>query len=727
MIKNYNWIGCEPTRAKGYTPLFVKEFCLEKLPKKAVIEITCKGVYYATLNGKRIGDFIMAPGYTQYEARLQYQTYDITELLQKGQNELHIYIGRGWYAGRIREWNALWSPHIIAGLCFEYGDGKSVCFGTDESWLMGDGKILFSEIYDGEVYDAGKEISNLTPVTVYPDEIKDEIIEQEGEIVREMERFSARKIIKTPKGETVIDFGQNLVGYPVFTVDAKAGEKISLSFGEVLDKDGNFYNENYRSAECNYIYTCTDGVQCYTPHLTFYGYRYVRVDEFPASCTLTKDTFTSVAVYSDMKRTGHISCSNPKLNQLFSNIFWGQKSNFLDIPTDCPQRDERQGWTGDAQIFCKAASLNYNVYKFFKKWIRDMREYQLIHGYVGWIIPAKSASPMSGAWSDAAVMVPWQIYLTYGDKEFLRECIPLMVDHVKKVAQESEVQYAWRGGSNLRQFGDWLASDSLDRDKDGSFVHTGHSGATNPNFLQSAFYANDVRIIADALDVLGEDSSYYRDLHSKIVEKFREDFPEYFTQTECAFALRWNLTPDRESTKKQLEEIIHANGDRMSTGLVGTPHILHALSESGLYDLAYTLLLQEKLPSWLYSVNLGATTMWEHWDGIDEEGNMWSTTMNSFNHYSYGAVADWIYEVAAGIGQEKSSAGYEMPVIAPHPDKRLGWLEASLETKHGKIHSKWTHTLEGSTKYEISVPVKSKIVIGEKQYTVDKGTYVFFE
>ena len=727
MIKDYSWIGIEATKARGISPVFVKNFDISKDVVSVQMDITGKGIYYPAVNGKRTGDFVLAPGYTEYGFRHQYQSYNITDLVKTGKNTIEITLSRGWYAGRVRGWDLLWTPQIIGEITVEFSDGTKTVFGTDGTWLVGEGSVVFSEIYDGEIFDATKNTQNLVPVTVFGDEGKDMLIAQEGEFVREQERFSPVKILTTPKGEKVIDFGQNLTGYPVMKLCAKKGEKVSVSFAEVLDKDGNFYNENYRSAKCMYQYTCRDGEQEYTPHCTFYGYRYIRIDEFPESCQLTEDTFTSVAVYSDMKRTGYISCSDEKLNQLFSNIFWGQKSNFLDIPTDCPQRDERQGWTGDVQIFCKAASFNYDVSKFMKKWLRDMRAVQKRDGHIGFFVPALHESPMAGAWSDAAVMVPWQMYLTYGDKEFLKECLPLMIDHVKKVAEESEEEYTWRGGSNLRQFGDWLASDSLERDKDGDFVHKGHSGATNPDFLQAAFYANDVRIIADALDVLGEDSAYYRELHKKIVQRFRKDFPEYFTQTECAFAIRWLLTDDKEKTAKQLEEIIHNNGNRMSTGLVGTPHILHAVSESGMYELAYTLLLQEKFPSWLYSVNLGATTMWEHWDGIDEKGNMWSTTMNSFNHYSYGAVADWVYEVAAGIGQEKGSAGYEKPVINPHPDKRLTWLEASFDTRHGKISSKWTYTLEGNIRYEISVPVTSKIIIGQKEMMVGKGTHVFFE
>jgi alpha-L-rhamnosidase len=356
-----------------------------------------------------------------------------------------------------------------------------------------------------------------------------------------------------------------------------------------------------------------------------------------------------------------------------------------------------------------------------------MKDCQKRSGIVGFVIPGRPHdTKIAAAWSDAAVIVPWAVYRIYGDKALLEEMIDMMISHVEMLGRESELPYTWRGGKNLRQFGDWLATDSLDKDRGGEFVSSTYSGATDPDFLQAAFYAYDTEILADALDVLGRDSSKYRALHEKNVERFQKDFPEYNTQTECIIALRFHLTPDPEGTMKLLVRKIRENGDRMSTGFVGTPHILHALSENGRTDLAYTLLLQENFPSWLYSVNLGATTMWEHWDGINKEGDMWSARMNSFNHYAYGAVADWLYEVAAGIGQSDASVGFEEPVITPHPDPRLQWFEGALTTKNGEIVSKWIYTKTGEIRYEITVPTKSQIVIDGRCKTVEKGSYIFY-
>ncbi len=724
MIKEQRFIRASQFDTAGPCPVFVKSFSTRP-PVRATLDVTAKGVYYAELNGLRVGNFIMAPGYTQYSSRLQVQSYDITNLIKPGENTLEVTLSGGWYAGRIASRTMEWSPEIIAEIVLSYEDGTSLTLGTDETWLVGTGPLIFSDIYHGEVFDARKEVSHLIPA-VFSQDNTDTLIAQEGETVEEQEIFSSLSIFTTPNGETVVDFGQNLAGYPVFSLNAKEGEVLSLSFAETLDKNGNFYNENYRSAKCQYHYTCRDGFQSFKPRCTFYGFRYIRIDQFPESATLNEDTFTAIAVYSKIKKTGHISTSNSKLNQLFSNVLWGQRSNFLDVPTDCPQRNERYGWTGDALCFCKTASYNFDVLTFFKKWLRDMDAMRKEFGYVGLKVPGK-ATKIAAAWTDAAVFVPWQIYLSYGDREFLEEMIDMMVAHVDLIGKESEVPNTWRGGNNLRQFGDWLATDSLDKDRDAVFVTTSYSGATNPDFLQAAFYAQDAKIVADALDVLGRDSKKYRDLADAIKEQFQKDFTKYNTQTECIIALRFGLAKDPEEVLKLLIRKIRENGNRMSTGFVGTPHILHALSENGRVDLAYTLLLQEQYPSWLFCVNLGATTMWEHWDSINLDGDMWSTAMNSFNHYAYGAVADWIYEVAAGIRQEEKSAGFSQLVIHPHPDKRLDWLEASYETKYGTVSSKWTNTVDGGTRYEISVPRDAKVVLPGKTMKVSKGNYIFFE
>lgn len=723
MIKERNWIRTSNAKKRGECVVFVKEFFVDDVAE-ATLDITAGGVYYAELNGKRIGRFVMAPGYTEYNIRHQYQTYDITKLLIPGENRLEVTVAGGWYAGRISTAEEEWIPKIIAEITVKTNAGKMQAIATDSEWKVGRGSTSFSDIYDGEVYDATKKTDAKEFAVVDDDMSTEQLILQEGEEVVEQERFFGGRILTTSKGETVIDFGQNFAGYPELSITAHAGDEIELSFAEILDKDGNFYNENYRTAKCIYRYICRDGFQTYKPRCTFYGFRYIRVDKFPKDIKLCEDTFTGVAVYSDIKRTGKLETSDVKLNSLFSNILWGQRSNFLDIPTDCPQRDERLGWTGDAQVFCRTASYNFDVHKFFKKWLRDMDALRKKVGFVGYCVPGR-ASKVAAAWSDAAVIVPWQIYKTYGDKKLLSELVDMMNSHIEIIAKTSEYPNTWRGGDNLRQFGDWLATDSGDADKSGAFIHTTKSGATDADFLQAAFYAYDTLLLAKTMDALGCDSKAYYDLYENIKTQFNKDFPECNTQTECAISLRFGLCPDKKQTVKKLTELIKDNGNSMSTGFVGTPHLLHSLSENGYTDLAYTLLLNENFPSWLYQVNLGATTMWEHWDGIDDKGEMWSSEMNSFNHYAYGAVADWVYEVAAGICQKEESAGFEKPIIQPHPDKRIGWLSAELDTKFGKVASKWSYTTENRVRYEITVPVCAEIIIDGDVKKVDKGTYVF--
>ena len=731
MIKNQRWIKAGWNMMTDECPVYVKNFTVESV-EKAILSVTARGVYFAEINGKRVGRALMTPGYTQYSMRLQYQTYDITDLLCNSENHLEITVTPGWWWGRIIASRRIsyheipWDGELIAEIIITDKEGKTVTVGTDESWLCGKGPLIYSDIYDGEIYDATKTLSNLVSAKFSENDSVDELIHQEGEWVEEHERFTTCSVFITPKGEKVIDFGQNLTGYPVLNINAKAGNVVSLSFAEILDSNGNFYNENYRTARCQYKYVCRDGEQSYRPRCTFYGFRYVRVDEFPQDVPLTSDTFTAVAIYSNMKRTGNINTSNKKLNQLFSNVLWGQRDNFCDIPMDCPQRDERLGWTGDAQFFCKTASYNFDVHTFYKKWLRDMSAYFREYGYVGFIVPG-GPSPIASAYTDAGVIIPWQIYKTYGDRAFLEEMIEMMTGVVDMIKRESEEPNTWRGGKNLRQFGDWLATDSLDRDRGAEFVSTSYSGASNPDLLQAAFFANDARIVAEALEVLGRDSSKYRKLFEAIKARFQEEFPEYKTQTECIIALHFGLAKKPEETIDLLVRKIRENGNRISTGFVGTPYVLYALSENGRTDLAYSLLLQEEYPSWLFCVNLGATTMWEHWDGINIEGIMWNKRMNSFNHCAYGSVASWIYEVAGGIKQENDSAGFDKIVIEPHPDSRLDWLETSLETKDGKISSKWIYMIGGGLKYEISVPKQATIVIGGVRRQIEAGNHVFYE
>ena len=712
MLTVQTWIKADFAAQGGVCPVFRKEFEVGAGLVRATLDITAKGVYYAEIGGRRVGDFILAPGWTVYQKRHQYQSYDITHLLASGTNTLDVTVSEGWYHGEIvkhhsgKERAKPWDAAIIAQMTLTYADGSATCIGTDGSWLAGTGPVRFSDFYGGEVFDARVPYGDFVPVSVDTAADTQALIPQEGEKVTEHERLAPIAVLTTPKGETVIDFGQNLTGYPEITLSAKAGEKLSLSFAEILDKDGNFYNENYRSAACRYEYTCRDGRQTYKPRLTFYGFRYVRVDEFPASGALSPDVFRAVAVYSALRRTGTLNSALPKLNQLFSNIFWGQKCNFLDVPTDCPQRDERLGWTGDAQVFVKTASYNFDVETFFTKWMRDIAAEIGMNGTVGFVVPNVFDDTRSAeAWSDVAVIVPWQIYQTYGNKALLAEQLDSMTAYVEKIHADGYVHH----------FGDWLGMDA----PAGSYT-----GSTRPALIACAYFAYDCELLAKAYEALGRDGAKYRAWHEEAREKFRKDFAELHTQTEHVLALHFHLAADMTATAAELAQLVHQNGDRLTTGFVGTPYLLHALSDNGYTELAYTLLLQEAYPSWLFSVNRGATTMWEHWDGVNDKGEVWSKDMNSFNHYAYGSVADWVYEKAAGIRTSEKEPGFAALTVAPQPDARVGMLDVCLNTRHGEVRSKWYYK-DGRARYEITVPVRATLIIDGKTQDVEPGVYLF--
>ncbi len=719
MIFQANWITA-PDKPFDVCPMFKKQWHSSKTAEKATLQITALGVYEAKLGEERIGEYVLAPGWTAYDKRLQYQEYDITALL-KEENTLTVTVGKGWYASPMPGWiefdaKSLRSHRpigLLAAIHIRYEDGSTDCFVTDSSWEWSESKVRFSEIYDGENYDAAFEDPAWKPVTLL-DAPKDILIPQEGEEIREIERIPAKKIFTTPAGETVVDFGQILTGYVEFTVDASAGEKITILHGEVLDQKGNFYNANYRSAKAEIHYTCKEGFQTWHPSLTFFGFRYIKLVDFPGTPDACQ--FQGVVVCSNIKQTGHFACSNPLLNQLFTNTLWGQKGNFLDIPTDCPQRDERLGWTGDAQVFVKAATYNFDVEKFFFKWLHDMKADQRPDGAIGQVIPDYiEEGSASTAWGDAVTICPWQIYKTYGNPQILGDLFDSMKKWLGYIADHSDKPYLWVG--DHFHFGDWLGLDS----PVGSY-----EGSTRKEFIASAYYAYSTELVIRAGKVLGANVSAYEELHEKIVEAFRKEFPVYETQTEHVLAVHFHLAENLRETADALAALVRKDGSRLMTGFVGTPYLLHVLSDYGHADLAYTLLLREEYPSWLYPVLKGATTIWEHWDGIMTDGNFWSADMNSFNHYAYGAVIDWVYEKACGLQMPEEAAGFEKIRIAPLPDPRLAWMEASIDTRRGKVSSKWSYE-DGKIRYDITTPVETQVMLKEQSFTVAAGTYTFWE
>ena len=712
-----NWI--RPAKSYGSVcPAFRKTFFCPENVVSAALRITAMGVYEASLNGSRVGDFILAPGWTVYQKRLQVQQYEL-RIRPGRENELTVLVGKGWYRGRLAGWlpgqnsSAALPAALTAELTLRYPDGHTDTICTDASWQTAESAVRFSELYDGETYDAAFEPSVWTPAALY-DGPTDTLIEQQGEPVREQERIAPARIFKTPAGEIVVDFGQNLTGYVEIALDGVKGEAVELSHAEVLDKNGNFYTENYRSAKAKYLYFCKDGAQRYKPKLTFYGFRYIRVDRFPCGAEhAAQENFTAIAVHSDMKRTGYLSCSDPLLNKLFENVIWGQKSNFLDVPTDCPQRDERLGWTGDAQVFIRTACLNFDAERFFTKWLADLAADQREDGAVGHVIPNVLHQSGSAAWDDAATICPWAVYLAYGDPNILRAQFASMKKWVDYITAHTTTRDLWIGGEH---YGDWLGRDA----PSGSY-----KGSSREDLIASAFYAHSTALVIKAGRVLGQDISAYEALYERIVRAFRQAYPVYQTQTECTLTVYFALAEDTQKAADQLAQMIRSCGTKLQTGFVGTPYLLHALSAHGYTELAYDLLLRREYPSWLYPVTKGATTIWEHWDGQMENGDFWSSDMNSFNHYAYGAVADWVYTVAAGIQTVEEKPGYAAVRIAPQPDKRLDWLEASVETRHGLVRSRWEKQRD-MWRYEIETPVEAEVVIDGRKTLCRPGRYIFF-
>ena len=489
----------------------------------------------------------------------------------------------------------------------------------------------------------------------------------------------------------------------------------------MLDKDGNFYTENMRSAKNKIRYILDDSEPMdFAPTFCWQGFRYVRLDQCPAG--MAAEDFTAVAVHSNIERTGDFDCGVPLVNQLYQNILWGQRGNFLDVPTDCPQRDERLGWTGDAQVFARTASYNFKVDKFFRKWLHDLSASQDAQGRIPHVIPniLGPDSVGSAAWGDVATIVPWEMYLTYGDRQFLTDQFDAAKKWVDYIHSAGSEEYLWLDGEH---FGDWLGLDA----PEGSY-----KGSTDESLIASAFFAYSTRNVIRMGDALGKDMGAYRDLYTHILDAWRRRYiaaPGRLTcdtQTAYVLALAFDLVGKKQPYADRLAEKIHENGDKLQTGFVGTPYLLRALSENGYTELAYTLLLQTEFPSWLYPVTRGATTMWEHWDGLKPDGSMWSADMNSFNHYAYGAVGAWMFNTAAGINPDPENPGFRRILFLPQPDPRMGHVTASIRTAQGVVASHW-HYEGDQVRYTFTVPegCTARVDFGDRVVELTEGIHRF--
>lgn len=698
--------------------VFSKCFDCAKTVRKASLQVTALGVYQAQLNGARVGDFILAPGWTSYSKRLQYQTYDITAMLRE-HNQLDITVCRGWrFLGRTKEritdGFSDRAAALIAAVDIEYHDGSAQKHVTDGSWQVEESKTRYANIYNGEICDASFESQSSAPALAFEHD-KSILLPQQGEKIAETQRLEARALINTPKGETVIDFGQNLTGYVEFTVRGGKGRRAVLHHAEILDKDGNFYTENLRTAKQEVVFICDGEAHRYKPSFSFQGFRYIRLTEWPGEPNPAD--FTAVVVHSDMKRTGYFECSDPLVNRLFENIVWGQRGNFLDIPTDCPQRDERLGWTGDAQVFFRTASYNYDVEKFFCKWLADLAADQAEDGSVPHVVPnIFDREGGSAAWGDAAVIIPWQMYLTYGNQGVLERQFDSMTKWIDFIQSRSR-NFIWNKGDH---FGDWL---NLEKENGGK--------PADKRMIATAYAAYSTGLLVKAGKVLGRDMARYEQLHRNIVWAFRRKYIKKNgqvrgdTQTGCALALKFGLADNKEAVASQLEKLVKKCG-HLTTGFVGTPCLLGALTENGRVKTAYDLLMRREYPSWLYPVTMGATTIWERWNGMLPDGTLADKGMNSFNHYAYGAVGEWLYGTVAGINPDENAPGFRHIVFQPVPDERLSFARASLETRHGLVEAGWKRE-NGKIIYTFTVPqgCSASVRLGGESRETGPGTFTF--
>jgi alpha-L-rhamnosidase len=594
-----------------------------------------------------------------------------------------------------------------------YTDGTSEVITSDAQWKSSTGPIRKAGIYYGEAYDAQLEKKDWTQSTFRDTDWssvtlvnggKENILASYGPPVKKHETFRPVKIFKTPKGETVVDFGQNLVGWVTLKVKGKAGDKITIHHAEVLDKNKNIYLDNLRAAKAEIVYTLKGGEEeVYEPRFSFFGFRYAHVEGYPG--TLTPDKIIATAVYSDMQPTGNFTSSNALVNQLQHNIQWGQKGNFVDIPSDCPQRDERLGWTGDAQVFFRTAAYNMNVAPFFHKWLKDLTADQRKDGAVPFVIPnvLSDNDVSSTGWADVAVIIPWNLYYAYGDQKILEQQYESMKAWVGFMESKSKNDL-WNTGFH---FGDWLFYRPFD-DNDG------RSAVTDKYLIAQCFWAYSTQLMLNTAQVLGKtaDVQHYTSQLKKIKDAFIKEYVTpsgrlvSSTQTAYVLALHFDMLPEalRSQAAEKLAQNVKDYGNHLTTGFLGTPYLCHVLTRFGYTDVAYDLLLQEEYPSWLYPVKMGATTIWERWDGMKPDSTFQTPGMNSFNHYAYGAIGDWMYRTVAGL--KEASPGYKQIIIAPQPGGKLSSATAELKTIYGLAKSAWKIE-DGNFKIDIVIPANT--------------------
>lgn len=730
---------------EGSHPVFYSSFdlsCPLEEIASARLYLVGLGLYEAYLNGGKVGEEVLAPFYNDYRYWIQYQTYDAADLLRSGSNTLAVMLGNGWYKGRFCYLNDAQEESIYgdqfllsAELVVTTKDGQIQRIRTGEDWSCFQGPVQSSNIYDGEVYDAAVSVWNGSElsaeavqkaVPAFPaDPPQGEIVERMSPPLCIHERFQP-KLIRTPAGEQVLDFGQELTGWVEFDCAAPKGVQVFLQYGEIL-QDGCFYRENLRTARAEFTHYSGGKVEHVRPHFTFYGFRYVKVSGIELTeQNLASYRFEACAIYSSLQRTGTIETSDPKLNRLLENTLWGQKGNFLDIPTDCPQRDERLGWTGDAQVFCATACYHMDTAGFYRKYLRDMLYEQRENlGAVPYVVPdvlsvvrrslgqpdpvftdSSWGEAGSCAWGDAATIIPWTLYQFYGDRVLLSEQYENMKRWVDFIIYMDEThcdgKRLWTVGFH---FADWLALDNSDPES--------RFGRTDPYYVASVYYLYSSELTAKAAKLLGKeaDAAYYAKIADEVRAAIRAEYLTATgrlaidTQTALVLGLYFDVIPEpfRERAARELHRKLEERGMHLDTGFVGTAYLCKALTKAGLTKDAYDLLFQEDYPGWLYEVNMGATTIWERWNSVLPNGKISGTGMNSLNHYAYGAVAEWVYRTVCGIAPDESGAGFKKALLAPVPDRRLEHVSCEYRSASGIYRIGWAYKGD-NVRFEVKVP-----------------------
>lgn len=746
------WIGSflvGSARASVPLPYLRKTFQLEKPPARARLYITALGLYEAWLNGQRVGNALLTPGWTDYRIRVRYQTYDVTALLQPGENALGAILGDGWYCGHV-EWRdrQLYGerPKLLAQLVITDSEGGQTLIVSDSSWKHNFGPLTESDLLHGEHYDARREFpgwdrpgfddSAWFPVETFAHPQGLQLVAQNGPLVKaheELTPVNIREIREWSGSRYIFDLGQNLTGVVRLRVRGAAGATVRIRYAEMLNPDGTLYTANLRTARATDYYTCKgEGEEVWTPRFTFHGFRYVELSGPIEPPSL--DSLTGLVWHSESPVTGEWECSDPLLNQLHRNILWGWKGNIVDVPTDCPQRDERMGWTGDAQVFSRTSTFLTQSAPFWAKWLVDLEDAQSADGSIPPTAPSTNAIPSGDggpAWADAAVIVPWNIYLAYGDRRILAERYGMMkrfVDSLTAAALDDIRAHPavtpWGG------FGDWLALDGSGK----------LEGGTPKDLIGTAFYAHSARLLSQIASVLGktDDAETYAALFERVRGAFQRRFvtPDGFvsgnTQTSCLLALAFDLLPESAipTALDWLARDILQRNTHLSTGFVGTSHLPFVLSRYGRADLAYALLFQKTWPSWLYAVTQGATTIWERWDGWTHDKGFQDPSMNSFNHYAYGAIGDWLYRVVAGIDTDPRKPGYKHILLRPQPGPGLTRARAALHSPYGLIVSAW-RIEDGRFAWDVTIPPNTRATLtlpGQSQSReIESGTYHFSE